>query len=207
MLIKKIIERYPALKICQKDIKEASDLLIKSYENNGKLLICGNGGSSSDSDHIVGELMKSFSKKRPIGDDLSERLKAISAERGANLAEKLERALPAISLSAHTALTSAVSNDIGGDYIFAQQVVGYGNKEDILLAITTSGNSKNIIDAAIVAKAKGLKVIGLTGETGGNLKQYCDVIIRVPSMSTPVVQEYHLPIYHVLCQIIENKFF
>ncbi|MEN8119711.1 MAG: SIS domain-containing protein [Bacteroidota bacterium] len=206
-VLNKLIERYPALDSCKVEIEEASGLLIKSYENKGKLLICGNGGSSSDSDHIVGELMKSFSKKRPVDDSFSEKLKAISAERGTKLAEKLERALPAISLSAHSALTSAVSNDIGGDFIFAQQVVGYGNKEDVLLAITTSGNSRNIIDAAITAKANGLKVIGLTGETGGELKQFCDVTICVPSMSTPEVQEYHLPIYHALCQIIEHKFF
>ena len=206
-LITKLVERYPVLKICQKDIEKAADLLVKSYENKGKLLICGNGGSSSDSDHIVGELMKSFSKKRPIKADFSEKLKTISTERGGNLAENLERALPAISLSAHSALTSAVSNDIGGDFIFAQQVVGYGNKEDVLLGITTSGNSKNIIDAAITAKAKGLTIIGLTGETGGDLKQYCDVTICVPSKITPVVQEYHLPVYHILCQIVEHKFF
>ena len=199
-LINNLIERYPELNSCKKDIETTSELMIKSYENKGKLLICGNGGSSSDSDHIVGELMKSFSKKRPLENNFSEKLKAISADRGVDLSEKLERALPAISLSAHSALTSAVSNDIGGDYIFAQQVIGYGEKDDVFLGITTSGNSKNVIDAAIVAKAKGLTVIGLTGETGGNLKQYCDVTICVPSKITPVVQEYHLPIYHILAK-------
>ncbi len=206
-LMNTLIERYPVLNACKKDIEEAANLIIACFENSGQLLICGNGGSSSDADHIVGELMKSFSKKRPVDNDFEEALTKVSEERGVNLANKLEKALPAISLSAHTALTSAVSNDIGGDFIYAQQVNGYGKKNDILLGITTSGNSQNIIDAAITAKAKGLKVIGLTGKTGGNLKQYCDAIICVPKLSTPEIQELHLPIYHTICQIIEYKFF
>ena len=184
-LINNLIARYPTLISSKKDITDTCDLLIKSYENNGKLLICGNGGSSSDADHIVGELMKSFSKKRPINNDFANKLKEVSTKRGSLLANKLEKGLSAISLSAHSSLVSAVSNDVGGDYVFAQQVIGYGNKNDTLLCITTSGNSQNIIDAAITAKAMGLKVIGLTGETGGELKQYCDVTICVPSKSTP----------------------
>ena len=206
-LLDLLIERYPALNICREDISAAADLWINSYENNGKLLICGNGGSAADADHITGELLKSFSKKRPVTENFRADLKSISDQRGTILANKLERGLPAISLSAHSALTSAVSNDIGGDFIYAQQIMGYGNKQDVLVAITTSGNSQNVIDAAITAKAKGLKIVGLTGETGGKLKQYCDVTIRVPSTITPVVQEYHLPVYHILCQIVEHKFF
>ena len=206
-LLNLLVERYPALNQCRADISAAGDLWINSYENNGKLLICGNGGSAADADHITGELLKSFSKKRPVTNDFTADLKNISDERGTILSEKLERGLPAISLSAHSALTSAVSNDIGGDFIYAQQIMGYGNKQDVLVAITTSGNSQNIIDAAITAKAKGMKVVGLTGETGGKLKQYCDVTICVPSTITPVVQEYHLPVYHILCQIVEHKFF
>lgn len=206
-LLNLLVERYPALNQCKTDIGDAADLWISSYENKGKLLICGNGGSAADADHITGELLKSFSKKRPVTDNFAKDLKKTDPERGAILAEKLERGLPAISLSAHSALTSAVSNDIGGEFIYAQQIMGYGNKEDVLVAITTSGNSQNIIDAAITAKAKGMKVVGLTGETGGKLKQYCDVCIRVPSSITPVVQEYHLPVYHILCQIVEHRFF
>lgn len=206
-LLNLLIERYPALNQCKVDIGAAADLWINCYENSGKLLICGNGGSAADADHITGELLKSFSKKRPVTDGFKATLESVSDERGTLLAEKLERGLPAISLSAHSALTSAVSNDIGGDFIYAQQIMGYGNKEDVLVAISTSGNSQNIIDAAITAKAKGMKIVGLTGESGGKLKQYCDAAICVPSSITPVVQEYHLPIYHILCQISEHKFF
>lgn len=199
--------RYPSLNSCKKEIKEACNLLIKSYEDSGKLLVCGNGGSSSDADHIVGELMKSFSRKRPIDRTFADKLNTTSNLRGTLLASKLEKGLSAISLNAHSSLVSAVSNDMGGDYIFAQQVVGYGNKNDTLLCITTSGNSQNILDAAITAKAMGLKVIGLTGETGGELKQYCDIAICVPSNSTPEIQELHLPVYHAICQVIEYHFF
>ncbi|OYT15523.1 MAG: phosphoheptose isomerase [Bacteroidetes bacterium 4572_77] len=206
-LINTLIERYPALNSCKKDIEKIANMIITCYENEGQLLICGNGGSSSDTDHIVGELMKSFSKKRPVDTNFKNALTKVSDERGAFLANKLEKALPAISLSAHTALTSAVSNDIGGDLIYAQQVNGYGRKGDMLLGITTSGNSQNIIDAAITAKAKGLKVIGLTGKTGGKLKQYCDTVICVPALSTPEIQELHLPVYHTICQIVEHRFF
>lgn len=206
-LINRLIERYPVLNSCKKDIEETSNMIIDCYESGGQLLICGNGGSSSDADHIVGELMKSFSIKRPVDIEFEETLKEVSNSRGLYIANKLEKALSAISLSAHAALTSAVSNDIGGDLIYAQQVNGYGRKNDILLGITTSGNSQNIIDAAITARAKGLKVIGLTGQTGGELKQYCDTVICVPSVSTPEVQELHLPVYHTICQIVEYRFF
>ncbi len=206
-LLDKLTKRYPALQSCITEVEAAADSIIECYRNGGKLLICGNGGSAADADHIVGELLKSFSKKRPVQAEFTDDLKGISEERGALLSEKLERGLPAISLNAHAALISAISNDIGGEFIYAQQVLGYGNKNDILIGITTSGNSQNIIDAAITAKAKGMKVIGLTGETGGNLKEYCDVSIRVPSGITPVVQEYHLPVYHILCQIVEHHFY
>lgn len=206
-ILENLIKRYPPLKGCVKEIREAGKLLIDSYKNNGKLLVCGNGGSSSDSDHIVGELMKSFSKKRPIKSNFAERLKSISNERGTLLASKLESGLSAISLNAHSGLVSAISNDIGGEFIFAQQVIGYGKEEDVLLGISTSGNSQNVVDACITAKAKGMKVIGLVGENGGKMKEYCDVAICVPSLMTADVQEYHLPIYHALCIIAEETFF
>ncbi len=202
-----LVKRYPPLEICKNEIREAGNMIIESYKNNGQLLTCGNGGSCSDSEHIVGELMKSFSKKRPIDEEFAKSLEAVSEERGSLIASKLEKGLPAISLNAHGALISAVSNDIGGDFIFAQQVVGYGRRGDVLLGISTSGNSKNVVDACITAKAKGLKVIGLVGEKGGAMKEYCDVAICVPSTCTPDVQEFHLPVYHALCIMVEETFF
>jgi D-sedoheptulose 7-phosphate isomerase len=206
-IINDLYHRYPALISCKPDIDKAILEVLNCYENKGKLLICGNGGSCSDADHIVGELMKSFEKKRPLEKVFEEGLKEVSAERGAYIAGKLQNALPAISLNAHSALYSAISNDIDGDLVFAQQIVGYGNPGDVLIAITTSGNSRNVVDAAITAKTKGLKVIGLTGKTGGKLKEFCDVCICVPSSSTPEVQEFHLPVYHTICKVVENEFF
>jgi len=202
-----LFRTFPALKVCENDILSACDLLISCYRNEGKLLVCGNGGSCSDAGHIVGELMKSFEAKRPVSKELSEELMRISPERGEQLAAKLEVGLPAISLNAHEGLLSAVLNDIGGDFVFAQQVVGYGNKGDVLIAISSSGNSQNVLDATVVARAKGLKTIGLTGESGGKLKEYCDITICVPATSTAVVQEFHLPVYHFLCKSVEQNIF
>ncbi len=206
-ILDRLVERYPSLEVCKEDIRDAGGIIIESYKKSGQLLTCGNGGSSSDADHIVGELMKSFSKKRPIDSDLADALKSVSEERGSMMASKLEMGLPAISLNAHSALVSAVSNDIGGDFIFAQQVIGYGRKGDVLLGISTSGNSQNVVGACIVAKAKGVKVITLTGEKGGKMKEFSDVAICVPSTCTPDVQEFHLPIYHALCIMVEETFF
>ena len=206
-ILNEVISRYPALESCKEDIRKAYLTVIDCYSNDGKLLLCGNGGSCSDADHIVGELMKSFEKKRPLNIELENELKSLSDERGAYIAGKLQNALPAISLNAHAALYSAIANDIDANLAFAQQILGYGKKGDVLIGITTSGNSQNVIDAAITAKAIGLKVIGLTGQTGGKLKEYCDVIIRVPATNTAEVQEFHLPVYHTICKIVENKFF
>lgn len=206
-IVENLIQRYPALETCRKSIVKAGEIFVECYENEGKLLVCGNGGSASDSDHIVGELMKSFSKKRPVTADFGKKLQESSGERGALLASKLERGLAAISLNAHGGLISAISNDIGGDFIFAQQVLGYGGKNDVLLAISTSGNSVNVLDACITAKALDMKVVGLLGETGGKIKSLCDVAVCVPAISTAAVQEYHLPIYHALCIMVEETFF
>lgn len=199
--------RYPQLLPVREQILQAAESLIHCYREGNKVLVCGNGGSCSDSDHIAGELMKGFERMRPVGKRLKDQLMAIDEERGAYLSGKLQQALPAISLTAHHALITAVSNDNGADLIFAQQVVGYGNEGDILIAITTSGNSRNVVDAAITAKAKGLTVIGLTGESGGKLKPLCDILIHVPGKSTAHVQELHLPVYHTLCQMVESHFF
>jgi phosphoheptose isomerase len=206
-ILNEMIHRNPVLDSCKEDIWEACQVIINCYSNQGKLLLCGNGGSCADADHIVGELMKSFERKRPIDKNLEGNLKSISGERGAFIADRLQSALPAISLNAHSALYSAISNDMDANLVFAQQVAGYGKKNDVLIAMSTSGNSQNIIDAAITAKAKGLTVIGLTGQNGGKMKQYCDITICVPSDSTPEVQEFHQPIYHTICRIVENRFF
>ena len=207
IFLKDLIKRYPQLLSVENEIQEAAEYLIKCYQKSGKVLVCGNGGSCSDSDHIVGELMKSFEQKRPVSETLRNRLAELAGERGKYLSEKLQQGLPAISLTAHSALISAVANDTDADLIFAQQVVGYGNPGDVLIGISSSGNSQNIIDAIITAKAKGMIVIGLTGETGGKMKSYCDILINVPGKRTAFVQELHLPIYHTLCLIIENNFF
>lgn len=199
--------RYPQLLPLKGEIQKAADCLVESYGKGGKVLVCGNGGSCSDSDHIVGELMKGFERKRRIGEELKKQLSDAGGERGVYLAEKLQQGLPAISLTAHTALITAVANDTDADLIFAQQVVGYGNPGDVLIGISSSGNSRNIIDALITAKAKGMTVIGLTGETGGKMKEYCDILINVPGRRTAFVQELHLPVYHVLCLMVENQFF
>ncbi len=206
-VVENLVQRYPSLETCIESVRKAGEAMVECYQKDCKLLICGNGGSASDSDHIVGELMKSFSKKRPVTNEFTKQLQESSIERGTLLASKLERGLTAISLNAHGGLISAISNDIGGDFIFAQQVLGYGRKNDILLAISTSGNSVNILDACITAKALGMKVIGLLGETGGKIKSFCDVAICVPATNTAEVQEYHLPIYHALCIMVEESIF
>ena len=202
-----LTERYKELSPLKKEIQNATNAIIQSYENGGKLLACGNGGSSADSDHIVGELMKSFEGKRSLNAGLIEKLEKVGGERGTYLAEKLQQGLPAISLSAHTALITAVANDIDEDVIFAQQVAGYGIEGDVLIGMSTSGNSQNVIDAILVAKARGMVTIGFTGESGGRMKELCDILINVPEMRTAFVQELHLPVYHTICLMIEQYFF
>ena len=206
-VLNELCVRHPLLDSLKNTIGEAAGMIIKCYTGGGKLLVCGNGGSSSDSDHIVGELMKSFESKRPVNRNISEKLSEVSEERGRYLAEKLECGLPAISLSSQNALTTAISNDIGADLVFAQQVLGYGCDKDILIALSTSGNSTNVVDACITAKAIGMKVIGLTGISGGKMKQYCDVLINVPEKRTAYVQELHLPVFHTVCLLVENHFY
>jgi D-sedoheptulose 7-phosphate isomerase len=205
--LQELVVRYPQLLPVESEIERAAECLIKCFQRGGKLLICGNGGSSADSDHIVGELMKDFGLKRPLAGTLKSELLIYDKERGRYLSEKLQQGLPAISLTAHSALITAVANDMDADLIFAQQVVGYGNTGDVLIAISTSGNSQNIVDAIITAKAKGMEVIGFTGENGGKMKSLCDILIRVPGKSTAFVQELHLPVYHALCLTLENSLF
>ncbi|MDB4768912.1 SIS domain-containing protein [Saprospiraceae bacterium] len=201
------IERYPLLSSSKEDIKYAFDLLCDCFSNKNKLLLCGNGGSASDSDHIVGELMKSFFYKRTLSEEMKNKLIAASPEKGEYLAEKLQPALRSISLTGHNALNTAFANDVDPHLIFAQQVLGYGDNGDILFGISTSGNSENVINAMIAAKAIGVKTIGLTGKKGGQLKEICDVAICVDRMETADIQELHLPVYHALCKMLELNFF
>ena len=204
-----LIKRYPVLEECTEAIINAYDILEKCFSSGHKLLIAGNGGSCADSEHIVGELMKSFKLPRRCPNSFAEKLKFIDPIRAEELVNKLQVGLPAISLTGHQSLNTAYLNDVsnGGILSFAQQVYGYGKDGDVFLGISTSGNSKNIINAAIVAKASGLNVIGLTGEGGGELNNFSDVIIKAPSCETYMIQELHLPIYHCLCLMLEDKFF
>lgn len=202
-----LIDRYPKLIVCKNAIIEAYEILQEAYSNDRKLLVCGNGGSASDSEHIVGELMKEFKLKRKVYADQAEAMKAIDSEMGATLAENLQGALPAICLTGHSSLTTAFMNDANADLVFAQQVNGYGKTNDVFLGISTSGNSKNVCYAAITAKSKGLKVIGLTGQKESKMSKLGDCCIRVPETETYKIQELHLPVYHCLCLMLEDHFF
>lgn len=202
-----LIERHPSLIVCKDDIIKAYDILENTYNHERKLLVCGNGGSASDSEHIVGELMKEFKLKRKVFSQQAEAMKAIDPDLGAALAQHLQGALPAITLTAHSSLTTAFMNDSEPVLVFAQQVNGYGKKGDAFLGISTSGNSMNVLYAAVTAKARGLKVIGLTGQRESRLSKLADVCIRVPETETYKIQELHLPVYHCLCLMLENHFF
>ena len=202
-----LTERYAELKVCKTEILEAYEALERCFASGNKLLVCGNGGSAADSEHIVGELMKGFVKKRTLGNDMAACLEKTDKDYGAELSKQLQGALPAIALDGHPGLTTAYMNDCNPKLCFAQQVYGYGNKGDVLLAISTSGNSENIIYAAVTAKAKGLTVIGLTGNKDSKLSAKADICIKAPSETTHVIQELHLPIYHCLCLMLEERFF
>ncbi len=205
--LKSLIKRYPVLSSCEEEILESYRILETAYSKGRKLLVCGNGGSAADSEHIVGELMKEFKLKRKIYSNQEEALKSIDAERGKYLADNLQGALPAIALTGHSALSTAYMNDSESVLIFAQQVNGYGKSGDVFLGISTSGNSQNVIYAAITAKSKGLKVIGLTGKRESTLSTLADVCIKVPETETYKIQELHLPVYHCLCLMLEERFF
>lgn len=207
--LKQLISRYPELGACREDIEEAYRILEHCFESGNKLLVAGNGGSCADSQHIVGELMKGFKLPRTCSEDFAKKLKAIDSIRGAELAEKLQGGLSAIALTDHQGLNTAYINDVanGGLLVYAQQIYGFGKKGDVFLGISTSGNSQNIMNAVVVAKAIGMKVIGLTGKHGGELAKVADVAIKAPETETFMIQELHLPIYHCLCLMLEEKFF
>lgn len=202
-----LLERYPELDSCSDIIQSIYEKLYETFQSGHKLLICGNGGSAADSNHIVGELMKDFETKRPIDAQFVQKLKAVSPESGDYLASHLQQAFPTISLSANMPLITAIANDIGADMIYAQQVLGYGQAADTLLAISTSGNSANVLYAVHVANALGMNTIGFTGSDGGKLRDHCDLTLCVPCTRTLEVQELHLPVYHALCIALEKAVF
>lgn len=205
-MVRELMERYPSLRVCERDIQHAIDAIIACYQRGNKLLLCGNGGSAADCLHIVGELMKGFLKKRPLSDAQKEKMRTCAPELDGYL-DKFQNALPTIALCEESALNTAFANDVDPDLQFAQQVFGYANAGDILIAISTSGDAKNVALATLTAKAQGVKVIALTGATGGKLKKIADICICVPETQTYLVQEMHLPVYHAICGAVEEFFF
>lgn len=203
--IENLIHRYPELP--KEAIKQAIEEIINCYKNKNKIMVCGNGGSAADSLHIVGELMKGFLLRRKLDGKKQEEIRSLFPDSSQYFIDNLQQALPAISLVNETSLLTAYANDQAPDLSFAQQVLGHGNKGDILIAISTSGNSKNVIYATQMAKIQGMKIISLTGHKGGKLKEISDILINVPSDETYIVQEYHLPVYHVICAAVENEMF
>lgn len=206
-MLDELIKRYPILERVREDIEAVYGILERCYENGGKLLIAGNGGSAADAEHIVGELMKGFVKRRPVTEEMKEALEKADPVRGKELSEKLQGGLPAIALVDHAALSTAFANDVDGMLSYAQQVNGYGKSGDVFLGISTSGNAENVMYAAVTAKAKGMQVVGLTGKDGGKLAGIADAAVIVPEMETYKIQELHLPVYHALCLMLEHRFY
>ena len=192
-----LVARYPSLKECEKEILRASEMMVETYRNGGKILLCGNGGSAADCEHISGELLKGFLSHRKVTDT---RLPS-------HVQDALQGSLAAIPLPSLTSALTAVQNDLDPSYVYAQLLYGLANKGDLLIAISTSGNAKNVCNAATVANALGVKVLALTGRTGGSLASLADVSVRVPRDETYEIQELHLPVYHFLCAYTEEKLF
>ena len=206
-MIAELIERYPSLEASGADIECALCVMIEAYEKGGKLLLCGNGGSAADCDHIAGELLKGFMSKRPLSEEKKAEMRRLCPDLSESTLASLQSGLPAIALHSAAAYNTAYSNDVSAELVYAQAVLSLGKAGDVLLAISTSGNSKNVIRACEVARALGIKIVGLTGESGGKLKAVADVCICAPEAETYKVQEKHLPIYHYLCREIEKHFF
>ena len=200
-IINELVERYPQLEDCVGDIGRAFDVITEAYKQDAMLYICGNGGSAADAEHMVGELMKSFYFRRPVQEGF------IREVNDPYIANNLEGALRAIALTGSGSLATAFANDVAPDLVFAQQVYGYGRPGDVLMGISTSGNSTNILHALKVARTKEMKTIGLSGQSGGDMAALCNVCIRVPEEETYKVQELHLPVYHALCRMLESHFF
>ena len=201
-----LLSNYPQLSDCVDDIWNACELMTNCYLRGGLIMTCGNGGSAADAEHITGELMKGFKHQRPLSVEQRAALETVFPDEGAYLADHLQQGIPAISLVSQVSLLSAFSNDVSTDMAFAQQVFVYGRPGDLLLGISTSGNSKNVINACKTAKTFGIKTIGMCGKDGGRLREICDVTICVPSNETHRAQEYHLPVYHALCAMVECVF-
>jgi len=205
-MLNELIKRYPELEEIKEELEKASELMLETVKNGGKILLCGNGGSCADCDHIVGELMKGFLSMRKINKNFQDVLKEKYPEEAEYLINNLQEGIPAISLVSHAAVLSAFANDVDADMVYGQLVYGYGNKGDLLIGLSTSGNSKNVVNAVKIAKAKGLKTMALTGEKPCKLDM-CDVTLKAPETETFKVQEYHLPIYHYLCAELERQMF
>jgi D-sedoheptulose 7-phosphate isomerase len=205
--VKELFERYPDLEKCADEIGTALDMLIETYEKGNKLIVCGNGGSAADANHIVGELMKGFLKRRPLPEELREELTAAEGELGSLIAEGLQTPLEAVSLTEHVSLATAFANDENPELGFAQQLLGFGKKGDLLLAVSTSGNARTVEAAVVLAGVLGIRTLGLTGRGGGRIAPLCEVCIRVPEDETFLVQELHVPVYHTLCAAVEEYFF
>jgi phosphoheptose isomerase len=206
-IFKKLFMETPEIEICREDIEKAFHVIKQCYICGGKVMVCGNGGSAADSEHIVGELMKGFILKREIPDKDKEKIMAVFPEDAHYLSKNLQGALPAISLVSQTSISTAFTNDVVPDMVYAQQVYGYACEGDVLIAISTSGNAANIVNAVKIARAFGVKSVGMTGKSGGKLKDLCDATIKVPSDITYRIQEYHLPVYHAICAAVETEFF
>lgn len=202
-----LLQKHPSLAPCWPDLQKSFEILKDVFRNGGKLLVCGNGGSAADSEHIVGELMKGYMLQRPLSGAEQARLISGFESDGEYLAKHLQGALPAISLVSQTSLLTAFVNDVAADLVFAQQVYGYGKEGDAILAISTSGNSKNVVYALQAARAKGLHTLGLTGGQGGAMAALCDAVLRVPAKTTTDIQEGHMALYHTLCAMLEAEFF
>lgn len=205
-ILEKLFCNFPDLKTCRPSLERAIELLTACYRNGGKVLACGNGGSAADAEHIVGELMKGFISKRPIEAGVAAGLRALYPAEADYLIANLQSALPAIALTSFP-LSSAFINDVASDMVFAQQVYGYGNPGDVLIGLSTSGNSKNVVNALKIAKLKGMSTIGLTGAAPGQFNALCDVTVNCPAEETYRIQEFHLPVYHALCAMLEAEFF
>lgn len=202
-----LYEKYPSVCIIKDDIEKAIDMLFECYKAGSKILVCGNGGSAADSEHIVGELMKSFMLPRPVNKEFADRMKELFPDVCEYFTEGLQGAIPAISLPSQIGINSAFINDVSPDLSYAQLVYGYARRGDAVIGLSTSGNSANVVNAMMAAKAAGCMTISLTGRTGGRLNGICDITIRVPESETYKIQELHLPVYHYICAELEKRAF
>ena len=210
-ILNNLVLRLPTLASIQHQIAQAAEMLIDTYNRGGKVLICGNGGSAADSEHIAGELLKGFMLRRPLPDQLRRDITSRLAERGQKLADdvlpRLQMGLPAVSLVSQVAVGSAIANDLGADLVYAQQTLALGRPGDLLIGLSTSGNALNVVQAIRLAGGLAIKTLAMTGSSGGLLEQAADLCLKMPADSTPLVQELHLPVYHALCEIIEQYFY